>query len=242
MQRRNMAIFIAINVIVSAAATLLVLALWESQRPAASPAALPQATRPLAATPIPISTEPPAPTATPMPDGPFVYTIQSGDTLGSLALQFDVALEDLLEANNLSEDAILSVGQELIIPIGGSTEVVPTPDATSATAAATAGPALVVIREIESAGSIGGERVILTNLGDVINLVGWTLSDGGDNRYTFPEVTLFSGAEINLHTRAGSNTPSDLYWAASEAVWGQTGTVAYLRDAAGRLVATYRVP
>jgi hypothetical protein len=50
---------------------------------------------------------------------------------------------------------------------------------------ATAGPALVVIREIEQPGSLNGETVILTNLGEVVTLTDG-LSDGRTSRYTFP--------------------------------------------------------
>jgi LysM repeat protein len=243
-----MALFIAINAIVSATVTLLVLSTWDAQRPRPEPIPTLAGVAQVSSTPLPnattlVPTEPPAPAVTPTPSGPFVYAIESGDTLGGLALRFDVPLADLLAANDLTEDAILSVGQELTIPVGSPVEPTPTPDNTPPpTPAATSGPALVVIREIELPGSVNGETIILTNLGEVINLAGWTLSDGRDNRYTFPDVTLFAGAEINLHTREGANSPTDLYWGASAAVWGETGTVAYLRDANGRLVATYRVP
>ena len=242
---RRIAGFIAINAIVAAAVTLLVLSWWEARQPAAAPAAAPTemapvpTARPLDAKPVPASTEPPAPVSTPTPSAPFVYTVQSGDTLGGLSVEFDVPLEDLLAANDLTEDAILSIGQELIIPIGGSTVIEPTSEVTPA---ATSGPALVTIREIRSPGSLAAETVVLTNLGGTVNLAGWTLSDGKDNRYTFPDVTMFADAEVNLRTGAGVNTPSDLYWGESEARWGQRGTVAYLRDAAGKLVSTYRVP
>lgn len=246
MNWRRLAVFIAINVIVSAAVTLLVLSIWESRRPAPAPQPAPTArpldpTSPLAATPLPEATQPPLPTASPSPAtaGPFMYIIQPGDTLGSLSLKFDVPLAALLAVNSLSEDAILSVGQEITIPVGASIAAVPT---VAASPAATSGPAFVTVREIESPGSIDAEAVTLTNLGKLINLAGWTLSDGAGNRYTFPDVTVFAGAEISVHTRAGTNTPSDLYWGESEARWGRKGTTAYLRDASGKLVATYRVP
>lgn len=249
MDWRRVAVFILINAIVSALVTLAVLSIWESGRqtsapiPTSFPAA--QATRLPDATPgiTPTELPPSVPADTPTPSGPFVYTIEAGDTLGSLSLKFDVSLEDLLAANGLTEDAILSVDQEIIIPIGGSTDIASAPTVPSTTPVPTsANPALVVIREIESPGSAGAESVILTNLGGVINLAGWTLSDGADKRYTFPDVTLFANAEIRVFTRSGSNTPSDLYWGQSAAVWGATGTIAYLRDAGGKLVATYRVP
>ncbi|HET7091615.1 MAG TPA: lamin tail domain-containing protein [Anaerolineae bacterium] len=241
MSWRRAALFVAMNVIISATVTLLILSAWDARRPAApSPVSVAQAT-PVLAAPASTPLEKPTVALTPTARGPFTYAIQSGDTLGDLSLRFDVSLEGLLAANDLSEDAILSVGQEIIIPAGGSTEIAP-PATTAAKTPATSGPALVVIREIEEPGSLNGETVILTNLGEVINLTGWTLSDGRTNRYTFPDVTLFPDAEINVHTRTGTDTPSDLYWGASDAIWGATGTVAYLRDASGKLVATYRVP
>jgi len=254
MDGRRLARFVVLNVVVSIIVTLVVLSIWEStRRPAAAPAATSapsaQTTRPpepsptasSASTPLPAGT--PEPTATATPSGPFVYIVQSGDTLGGISLEFDVALADLLAANSLAEDALLSVGQAITIPLPGSA-----PTAAGAAAAttvapeATAAPALVVIREIESPGAVDQEAVILTNLGEVINLTGWSLSDGEGKRYLFPQVTLFAGAELRLHTRAGVNSPSNLYWGESEAVWGAPGIKAYLRNASGILIAEYRVP
>jgi LysM repeat protein len=235
MDWRRMALFIAINAVVSAAVTLLVLSWWEARRPA-TPVSTP---RPPDAASTADSTLPAEPTRAPTPAGPFAYTIQAGDTLGSLSLDFDVPLSDLLAANGLAEDAILSIGQVITIPLGGLTTTAPE---STASPAATAGAAFVVIREIVSPGALPGEAILLTNLGGRINLLGWMLSDGKGNRYTFPDVTLFADAEISLHTAAGTNTPSDLFWAEGEARWGTAGTVAYLRDASGKLVAIYRVP
>lgn len=240
MSWKRAALFVMMNVIISATVTLLILSTWDAQRSAVpSPISIAQSTPPPAA---PGATPIEAPTLAPTtaPSGPITYAIQSGDTLGGLALRFDVSLEDLLAANDLDEDEILSIGQEIIIPVGGSPTVAPA--ATRVATPSAAGPALLVIREIEQPGSLSGETVILTNLGEVVTLTGWTLSDGRTNRYTFPDVTLFPDAEISLHTGAGTDSPSDLYWGASDAIWGATGTVAYLRDASGRLVATYRVP
>ena len=240
MSWRRVALFVAMNVIISTTVTLLVLSAWDARRSSApSLVSTAPSTAPPAAQDA-NSTEEPTLEPAPTPGRPSTYVIQEGDTLGALALRFDVSMEDLLAANDLGEDAILSIGQEIIIPGGGSPTAAPT--VTRATTPSAAGPALLVIREIEQPGVLAGETVILTNLGEVVNLTGWTLSDGRTNRYTFPDVTLFADAEISVHTGAGTDTPSDLYWGASDAVWGATGTVAYLRDAGGKLVATYRVP
>jgi LysM repeat protein len=53
---------------------------------------------------------------TPTP-GPFIYTVQEGDYLGSIAQEFDIGIEDLMSANNITSlDEVIYPGQELIIP------------------------------------------------------------------------------------------------------------------------------
>ena len=44
------------------------------------------------------------------------YTVQAGDTLGSIALSYGITLEALLQANGLNEASILAVGDVLNIP------------------------------------------------------------------------------------------------------------------------------
>lgn len=48
-------------------------------------------------------------------EGP-IYIVQSGDTLLSIAVRFNVALEDLMNANGISNPDLLSAEQELVIP------------------------------------------------------------------------------------------------------------------------------
>ncbi len=45
-----------------------------------------------------------------------VYIVQSGDTLSSIALRFNVTIADLLTANNMTNANLLDVGQQLVIP------------------------------------------------------------------------------------------------------------------------------
>jgi murein DD-endopeptidase MepM/ murein hydrolase activator NlpD len=54
---------------------------------------------------------------------PLVHTVQEGENLTFIAEQYGVTVADLLVLNGLSEEAILWVGQELIIP-GGEGEAV----------------------------------------------------------------------------------------------------------------------
>ena len=48
-----------------------------------------------------------------------VYTVQSGDTLYSIARRFNTTVDEIKRLNNLTSD-ILSIGQQLIIPTTGS--------------------------------------------------------------------------------------------------------------------------
>lgn len=67
-------------------------------------------------------TAPGQPTPTP---GPYAYTVQPGDTIGSIALKFGKDMIELIEANGLIESDILSVGQEILIPDYTPTSVDP---------------------------------------------------------------------------------------------------------------------
>jgi LysM repeat protein len=73
-------------------------------------------------TPSPVPpTETPSPvppTETPQPAARRTYVVKSGDTLRSIAAQFDVTVQALLEANDLTtaQADSLRPGQELVIP------------------------------------------------------------------------------------------------------------------------------
>lgn len=67
-------------------------------------------------TPLPPTlapTQPPLPTPT-----PHLYQVAGGDTMGSIALEFGIATNDLIAANPDVLPSSMSVGQELIIPDG----------------------------------------------------------------------------------------------------------------------------
>ena len=58
------------------------------------------------------------------------YTVKKGDNLWTIARRFNVSLNELYAANGLDTTSILSIGQELQIPVEGSTATVtaPSPD------------------------------------------------------------------------------------------------------------------
>lgn len=67
----------------------------------------------------------PFPTPTPGPDGRILYKVQPGDTLLRISLIAGVPLDQLRGLNNLTGDSIV-VGQELLLGLGGPSEVTPT--------------------------------------------------------------------------------------------------------------------
>ncbi|MBI5568185.1 MAG: LysM peptidoglycan-binding domain-containing protein [Chloroflexi bacterium] len=256
MNLRQLAVFLGLNVIVSVAVTLIVLNVWDAGRAAPRVVPTPIATSPnvpagaggsLVPTAVPLTIAAPAASPT-VAARASQYTVKEGDTLSSLARDFDLSVNQLLAANNLTNGDLLSIGQRLIIPGADGSLPVPTPTpirprpAITATEVIALGDAFVTIREINNGGTFSQEQVVLTNIGAKVNLVGWTLADGEGHKFTFPDLTLLSNAEVKVHTGSGVNLATDLYWGQVDARWGATGTVAYLRDPDGRLIATYRVP
>src|SRR5690606_38178469 len=73
-----------------------------------SPAAIVRPTTP-ARTPVP-------PAASPTP---VTYTVEDGDTLGDIALAFDVSIDALRDANDNLDPRSLQPGQTLVIPVPG---------------------------------------------------------------------------------------------------------------------------
>ena len=59
---------------------------------------------------------PPAPAAQKDPDF-FLYTVKDGEDVTGIAITFDVSPSEIRQLNNLGEDAQLSAGQELKLPL-----------------------------------------------------------------------------------------------------------------------------
>jgi murein DD-endopeptidase MepM/ murein hydrolase activator NlpD len=174
---------------------------------------------------------------------PTIYVVQEGDSLLAISLRFDVPIEDIMRANNITDPDVLFVGQELVIPISG----LPTPTATetpppTVTFTPSAGELKVIIGEVFSPGDYDDEMVVILNLGQPVLLEGWTLSDRQGNVYTFPAIFLEMGGGVRVHTRHGRNSAANLYWGLDEAVWGEEDEVATLRDGEGNVVDVCSLP
>ena len=116
------------------------------------------------------------------------------------------------------------------------------PAGEGAAAPATAAAASVEISSVVGAGIPASETVILHNgTASPIDLKGWKLQDQDVNVYTFGEVSLPAGGSVQLHTVAGQDTQTDLYWGMSVSIW-QSGETATLYDPAGAVCFAYQVP
>jgi hypothetical protein len=111
----------------------------------------------------------------------------------------------------------------------------PTPTAT-ATPTPTATPqAAVMITHIEadpSGPDIEGEFVTVKNqTGQSVNMTDWTLKDRTSVTFAFPDnFSLGSGKSVDVWSKEGTNTSSDLYWGLSSPIWDNVKDCGYLYD------------
>ena len=206
---------------------------------------------------------PPTATYTPAVSVPASYIVQPGDTLISISEQFDVDLGDLMRANGLDNPDYLLLGQQLVIPRASQSDNVaeepvpvstpvadeeppePMPAGPSPTPVPT--PTSVPASEIRltmdvlNPDDVARETVYIANNGLYVKLTGWTLTDEQGNTYTFPDYGLGGGgAAVNLHTAAGADTITDLFWNRPMAVW-EIGEEVTLRDAIGTKILSVEV-
>lgn len=255
MSTRRMLPFILLNIFVSAAVVLGILYWWDGRQvevateTVAGTAVSESLVLPTAPAQLtPLSTDTPPPT-----EGPPIHTVVAGDTLGNLADFYGVTVDDMMIANNLTDPNVLSVGQQLIIPVGGIAtatpppadtpipNTIPTPIATEPVEST--GSVNIQITEVIGIGQYQTEAVQLINSGaDQVAMLGWTLSDQNGHEYVFGQVTLFgSGAGLLIYTASGRDRASDLYWGQETAVW-EPGEVVSLTDPEGNIQATFVIP
>ena len=238
MRWKRVVLFLLINVLVSAGATLLVLNLWDRYRtPQTNPTDVISDYVPLP------TTQEPAPLA-PIPTATLAlqaYRVQPGETLGEIALAFDISVEELLELNGRSDPDAIGQGEIVYVPApieAGDTS----PDAFTAQQVDPNLPVEVEIVTVVSVGDLDTERVQIRGIGDgSVTLTAWQLADEDGNRYVFPTLVLFNGGAVNVFSRAGVDTVVSLYWGQTQAVWS-SGETLRLVDADGRLRAIYTIP
>ena len=94
------------------------------------------------------------------------YTVKAEDTLYDIAQRFGVSVDDLMEANEITDPASLSIGQKLVIPgqeTGGASEGTATPEAEAATATpTTTAEGVYIVQEDDNPSSIAAKFGIST--------------------------------------------------------------------------------
>jgi len=256
MSARRMLPFILINILVSAVVVLAILYFWDNQRAEDAPLVATTAvantdlSTPSALSLVSAATNTPEPESE--PEGPPVHVVKAGDTLANIAQIYDVPMDDIVAANNIANPNFLSVGDQLIIPVGGLATATPLPAEPTPVVSPTpiaaepvtqGGEALVTITAVIAPGDINNEAVQIVNSGSSpIALLGWKIADLQNHVYTFKQVTLFGdGAGILFHTGAGRDGATDVFWGRTEAVW-EPGELVTLLDGQDNIMATFTVP
>lgn len=228
--------YLFLNILMSACTTFAVLSIWDRAQGSSTGGLLPIAISSIFSkdTPTPSVTSlaeavPPTPETTPTPKV-YVYTVRDGDTFASIAEEFKIPVQELLDFNGFTNPNILGVGEVLQIPLPTAT-----PEAVQV-------PTNVVIESVIGVGDLASERVLVKHSGEgEISLAGWKLRDADGHEFIFPELTLFKDGAISIQSRVGNNTVVDLFWGLDQPIF-QSGEKVELLDAAGNSVSVYQVP
>ncbi len=188
-------------------------------------------------TPVPIPTDTPLPfdPPTPLPDDVAV-PVEPASTVGPSP----TPLPTLTPTATISASGLISTTDDTIVDT--TVDVVAftsTPLPTSTLAPFD--EVNVGISEISSTGDLLYETLVILNQGAGTSLNEWQLEGSPLGIFIFPDIFLFSGGSIRVHTTAGQNTPSDLYLNQGESAW-PSGTTITLRDADGNVVSLFTVP
>lgn len=231
-------LYLGLNILVSAVTTLLVISIFGRGR----------AVEPVLSTPtvdlvaqvaqaLPTQTSTPVPTPT-----PFIYIVRGGDTMYEIAQTFGLSVEELMAANDLDNANDLDVGQELEIP-GGEAVLQATESAAAQVPIPTiAGPSYqVLIAAVEGAGDLERELIRLENVDGEVAMAGWTLMNGNREVYRFPDFTFYSRGAVEIHSRAGTDSPVELHIGADRALW-EPGAEIRLVDLEGSIQSVFQIP
>ena len=98
------------------------------------------------------------------------------------------------------------------------------------------------ILSVAGAGVLSSEVVIVQNDGDsALLMTGWTLKDNQGSIFTFPQLTIYPGGTVQIHTGPGTDSSADLYWRLPAPVW-KSGALVSLYDAQNVARSFYRIP
>jgi hypothetical protein len=100
----------------------------------------------------------------------------------------------------------------------------------------------VIIDSVIGVDDFDSERVFLKRVGPgEISLTGWQLVTESGEVFTFPQLILFEGGAVFIHTKTGQTTAVALYWELDHAVW-ESGDSVVLIDDLGEVHTSYQIP
>jgi LysM repeat protein len=234
MQWKRLVFYLLINVLVSASTTFVVLNIWENRQQAE----LQRATSDVVI-PVVNSTQDEQPAEpTLVPTIPLlIHQVRSGETLGDIAEEYEVTIDELMEINGLADADAIGVGQVIYVP--DKTEQAPTPLPVESENTV---QGQVEIVSVVGVGDLNSERLIIGEAGGgKHSLAGWQILDEDENVYTFPQATLYENGQIVLNSKAGVDNPLELFWGLPQPVW-ESGEMISLVDASGQEQASFQVP
>jgi LysM repeat protein len=117
----------------------------------------------------------------------------------------------------------------------------PTPTPIPTSTSAPFGEIQVVVSEVIGPGDLLQETLVILNKGAGARLTDWKLKGSPLGIFVFPDIFLFSGGSIRIHTAAGENTASDLYLNQGEAAW-PAGSTIILSDSKDIEISRFTVP
>jgi hypothetical protein len=116
--------------------------------------------------------------------------------------------------------------------------------ANCATSSSPSGKSIFAITNIFGVGDIQKEEVDLKYSGaGSFCMRSWQLVDQRGHRFVFPDYFQFFSGDvlIKIYSRAGTNTPLELYWGFETSIW-QSGSKVRLLDAQGKEQASFLIP
>ncbi len=250
MNFKRLFFYLMLNVIVSAGTVLIVLNIWDRINHAET------------VTPVQVSMLPTAiasaipPTDAPSPEPTISlrpYEVDEGETLGDIALKFNISVDQLLEVNSFDDPDKLATGMIIFVPISKTIDEVnqtaPISESGSREATAANQPIIptpenpdIRIVSIVGVDDLATEHIQIRSMSsEALPLEGWRLETNNGLIFTFPNITLFEYGAVDLYTRAGINSVVALYWGRSTPVF-QSGAQAVIYDADGNVQAVYSIP
>ncbi len=104
---------------------------------------------------------------------------------------------------------------------------------------------VIQIDSVIAAGDLTQESVLLRRVGEGnLLMTGWTLTGDRGSAFTLPprpELILYQGGAVEILTRDGDNTATEVYWNRTDPAW-HSGETLRLLDSAGNERAVYKIP